>query len=182
MVHLDLSAAFDTIDHQIFISRLFKRTGVRSTDLSWFQSYLSGWSSQVDIAGNLSNPTTLEFGLPQESILFQLARSPNIMILLTIFMPMTYSYIFLFDPKTPGALDNALTKLQTCISNIRKWMVANKLKLNDSKTEFFVPASAHTLRNLPKCSAYRAPPDAQYDGGIVGQDRGLQQKKRTQLL
>ena len=54
-----------------------------------------------------------------------------------------------FDPKTPGALNNALTKLQTCISNIRKWMVANKLTLNDSKTEFFVAASAHNLRNLP---------------------------------
>ena len=60
MVLLDLSAAFDTIDHQIFISRLFKRTGVRSMVLSWFQSYLSGWSSQVDIAGKLSNPTTLQ--------------------------------------------------------------------------------------------------------------------------
>ena len=70
MVLLDLSsAAFDTTDHQnIFISRLFKRTGVRSTVLSWFQSYLSEWFSQVDIAGKLSNPTTLEFGLPQGSI------------------------------------------------------------------------------------------------------------------
>ena len=68
MILLDLSAAFDSIDHQIFVSRLFKRTGVRSTVLSWFQSYLSGWSSQVDIAGKLSNPTTLEFGLPQGSI------------------------------------------------------------------------------------------------------------------
>ena len=54
-----------------------------------------------------------------------------------------------FDPRTPGALENALTKLQTCISNIRKWMVANKLKLNDSKTEFFVAASAHNLRKFP---------------------------------
>ena len=68
MVLLDLSAAFDTIDHQIFVSRLFKRIGVRSTVLSWFQSYLSGWSSQVDIAGKLSNSTILEFGLPQGSI------------------------------------------------------------------------------------------------------------------
>ena len=37
MALLDISAAFDTIDHQILISRLFKRTGVRSTVLSWFQ-------------------------------------------------------------------------------------------------------------------------------------------------
>ena len=158
MVLLDLSAAFDTIDHQIFISRLFKRTGVRSTVLSWFQSYLSGWSSQVDIAGKLSNPTTLEFGLPQGSIVGPIGYSIYTLPVGEIACHYDINYHLYaddiqlyvsFDPRTPGALNNALSKLQTCISNIRKWMVANKLKLNDSKTEFFVAASAHNLRNLP---------------------------------
>ena len=158
MVLLDLSAAFDTIDHQIFISRLFKRTGVRSTVLSWFQSYLSGWSSQVDIAGKLSNPTTLEFGLPQGSIVGPIGYSIYTLPVGEIACHYDINYHLYaddiqlyvsFDPMTQGALNNALSKLQTCISNIRKWMVANKLKLNDSKTEFFVAASAHNLRNLP---------------------------------
>ena len=42
MVLLDLSAAFDTIDHDIFVSRLSSRIGVRSVALSWFKSYLVG--------------------------------------------------------------------------------------------------------------------------------------------
>ena len=68
MVLLDLSAAFDTIDHDIFVSRLSSRIGVRSVALSWFKSYLSGWSSQVDISGKLSSPKTSNFGLPQGSV------------------------------------------------------------------------------------------------------------------
>ena len=56
MVLLDLSAAFDTIDHDMFVSRLSSRMGVRSEVLTWFKSYLSGWSSQVDISGKLSSP------------------------------------------------------------------------------------------------------------------------------
>ena len=105
VVLLHQSAAFDTVDHEIFLSRLFKRIGVRSTALSWFQSYLSGWSSQVDIAGELSNPTNLEFGLPQGSIVGPIAYSIYTLpvgdiarhhgINCIIFMQMTYNYIFL---------------------------------------------------------------------------------------
>ena len=158
MVLLDLSAAFDTIDHQIFLSRLFKRTGVRSTVLSWFQSYLSGWSSQVDIAGQLSDSITLEFGLPQGSIVGPVGYSIYTLPVGEIARHFEINYhlyaddiqlYISFDPRTSGALDNALSKLQTCIENIKKWMVVNKLKLNDSKTEFFVAASAHNLRNFP---------------------------------
>ena len=158
MVLLDLSAAFDTIDHQIFISRLFNRIGVRSTVLSWFQSYLSGWSSQVDIGGTLSSPTTLEFGLPQGSIVGPIGYSIYTLPVGDIIRYHGINYhlyaddiqlYISFDPKTPGALDNALVKLQNCISDIRQWMVVNKLKLNNSKTEFFVAASAHNLRSLP---------------------------------
>ena len=158
MVLLDLSAAFDTIDHNIFISRLYNRIGVRSTVLSWFQSYLSGWTSQVDIDGTLSNPTTLEFGLPQGSIVGPIGYSIYTLPVGDIIRYHSVNYHFYADdiqlyissdPKNPGALDNALVKLQNCISDIRQWMIVNKLKLNDKKTEFFVAASSYNLRNLP---------------------------------
>ena len=107
----------------------------------------------------MSNPTTLEFGLPQGSIVGPIGYSIYTLPVGEIACHYDINYHLYaddiqlyvsFDPRTPGALNNALSKLQTCISNIRKWMVANKLKLNDSKTEFFVAAaSAHNLRNLP---------------------------------
>ena len=55
-----------------------------------------------------------------------------------------------FDPRSPEALENVLTKLQSCISDMKQWIMVNKLKLNDTKMDFFfVAASAHNLRNLP---------------------------------
>ena len=59
---LDLSAAFDTIDHNILISRLSQRICVKGPALDWFCSYLTDWSTQVDIVGQLSDPVTMQFG------------------------------------------------------------------------------------------------------------------------
>ena len=67
-VLLDLSAAFDTIDHNILISRLSQQICVKGPALDWFRSCLADWSTQVDIAGHLSEPIISQFGLPQGSV------------------------------------------------------------------------------------------------------------------
>ena len=64
-VLLDLSAAFDTIDHGILLERLRSAFGVRDMALSWFASYLSGRTQQVSIDGTLSTKFDLECGVPQ---------------------------------------------------------------------------------------------------------------------
>lgn len=69
LVLLDLSAAFDTIDHGILLERLRSAFGVRDTALSWFASYLSGRTQQVSIDGTLSTKFDLECGVPQGSCL-----------------------------------------------------------------------------------------------------------------
>ncbi|XP_041464611.1 uncharacterized protein LOC121415475 [Lytechinus variegatus] len=51
----------------------------------------------------------------------------------------------MFVPTDPVAVDTAIHKLSCCITEIHDWMKANKLKLNDAKTEFFVSASPHHL-------------------------------------
>ena len=56
------------IDHEILLSRLSTRIGVSGSALDWFRSYLTGWSSRVDIASELSDPITANFGLPQGSV------------------------------------------------------------------------------------------------------------------
>ena len=63
-------------------------------------------------------------------------------------MPMTLKYIFLFNPKIPGNSESALAKLKDCISEVQQWMLVNKLKLNQDKTEFLLIASPNHHRLL----------------------------------
>ncbi|KXJ21300.1 putative RNA-directed DNA polymerase from transposon X-element [Exaiptasia diaphana] len=69
LVLLDLSSAFDTIDHEALISRLQCRYGISGTALKWFRSYLIGRSQQVAIKDSLSQEKNLQFGVPQGSVL-----------------------------------------------------------------------------------------------------------------
>ena len=57
-----------------------------------------------------------------------------------------------FDPRIPGAAELALAKLSACIKEIHQWMTINMLKLNESKTEFFVVASSYFLKTLKNVS------------------------------
>ena len=66
---LDLSAAFDTVDHSILLSRLRDRFGVKGTGLAWFESYLTSRKQFVQVSGCRSTQRSLERGVPQGSVL-----------------------------------------------------------------------------------------------------------------
>ena len=65
---LDLSKAFDLIDHNLLIRKL-KIYGLSQRSLDWFNSYLSGRKQVVSANGTLSNPLKIQTGVPQGSIL-----------------------------------------------------------------------------------------------------------------
>ena len=69
LVLLDLSAAFDTIDHEKLLHRLETRFGINGTTLDWFRSYLSNRSQAVRINNSSSEKMYLNFGVPQGSVL-----------------------------------------------------------------------------------------------------------------
>ena len=66
---LDLSAAFDTSDHQILLSHLNSVFSVQSTALQWFQSYLSDRYQSTSVNNSSSSPSQLMYSVPQGSVL-----------------------------------------------------------------------------------------------------------------
>ncbi|XP_072019111.1 uncharacterized protein [Amphiura filiformis] len=68
LVLLDLSAAFDTIDHDLLTSRLATSYGLRGLVLNWFDSYLKNRTNRVSISGTLSDEQSVDFGVPQGSV------------------------------------------------------------------------------------------------------------------
>jgi len=69
LILLDLSSAFDKIDHSILLHRLQNRFGFHDTALEWITSYLTNRSQSVIIDGKSSKPRHLACGVPQGSVL-----------------------------------------------------------------------------------------------------------------
>ncbi len=69
LVLLDLSAAFDTVDHNILLERLENWVGLSGMALKWFRSYLEGRGYYVSIGEHKSKWTSMTCGVPQGSIL-----------------------------------------------------------------------------------------------------------------
>ena len=159
IVLLDLSAAFDTVDHGLLIQRLQNDIGVSETALGCFKSYLNSRSSCVSIDSVFSEQSKLIYGVPQGSVIgpvqFVIYTQPMGAIIRKHNVDFhsyadDYQLYVSFNPKLPGAAETALHKLQHCISDIKTWMNKNKLKLNNDKTEFFIAGTYQSLNKLPK--------------------------------
>ena len=152
---LDLSAAFDTIDHTILLDRLNVHYGISELALGWFKSYLSRRTHSVKVGNTLSHPAALQYGVPQGSvlgpILFSLYTNPISSIIHShssinhhFYADDTQLYITL----TPTNFSHSIQKLKNCLSDIQNFMSANKLKLNPEKTEFILIGSKNNRKQL----------------------------------
>ena len=93
---LDLSAAFDTTDHNILITRLRGTFGCSGTVLEWFISYLSCRTQSVFV-GHESTPSVLKCGVPQISVLGPLLFTLYTHPLSTVICQSGISYHFFAD-------------------------------------------------------------------------------------
>ena len=144
---LDLSAAFDTIDDKILLSRLSQNLGLCDTALNWFQSYLAERKQSVMINGTKSKMVPLNCGVPQGSvlgpILFTIYLLPlgNIIRKYGLKFHMYADDSQLYTTFSMPTVNSSVSSMQLAINDIRQWYAANMLKLNDEKTEMLVIGS-----------------------------------------
>ena len=154
LVLLDLSAAFDTVDHSILQCRLSERFGVNGSALKWVASYLESRKQFVVVNGTRSEEHTLDCNVPQGSVLgpgfFGDYTSPIGDIFrkheIGFHLYADDTQVYLCFP--PDQENSARQKLELCIAEVRSWMARNFLKLNDEKTDFMVVGSKYHLSKV----------------------------------
>ena len=157
LIMLDLSAAFDTIDHSIMLETLQRDCGVQGVALKWFKSYLEGRKQQVLFNGELSSYNELKYGVPQGSclgpVLFTIYVAPLFKIISKHLICVhgyadDHQLYTSFKPCSVTNRDSAIKQMELCIKEVRQWMLVNKLKINDNKTELIVIGGRQQLSKL----------------------------------
>ena len=157
LVALDLSVAFNTVNHNILLSILSNKYGIKGEALKWFDEYLHPRSFMVAINGAYSKERNLEVSVPQGSCaganIFNLYCSPLQDIVpedlqLSGFAD-DHSVRKAFKAGNTNTERSTISNLETCLLSIKKWMDETWLKMNPSKTEFIY--FGHS-RQLPKCT------------------------------
>ena len=148
LVLLDLSAAFDTVDHDRLLAVLNSRIGITGAALSWFESYLKGRTQHVAIKNVQSSMTKLKCGVPQGSVLGPVLFTTYLLPLGDILRKFGVQFhcyaddTQLYIPFSQN--DNScLGSIEECVSEIQIWMKANFLKLNAEKTEMIILSSPY---------------------------------------
>ena len=186
-VMIDLSKAFDTIDHSIVLDKLCAY-GARGTELMWFADYLSGRSQQVMLNGVTSEWSKVVKGVPQGSIL-----GPLLFIIFVNDLPdvVEHSTVNLYaddtaiytsgkDPGEVGLL------LEQDLHRVANWITSNRLMMNVAKTQLMV-VSSRSKQQLAESVRVRIGEEelsrqdsVKYLGGEI--DRGLCWKQHIEMV
>ncbi len=157
LVIFDPSAAFDTVDHRIMLERLKSSFGIQDQVLKWFTSYLSNHSQFISVNRGTSEHFELKNGVPQGSclgpLLFVLYVSKLLQILENHF-PDAHAFAddnqlyVSFQPDSMSKQLSGVTVMENCTDDIKTWMLNDKLKLNDGKTNVLIIGTRQQLEKV----------------------------------
>ena len=142
---LELSAAFDTVDHGILLRRLNTSFGIRGKVLEWFS--LLGRSQRILFDGVKSDSFDLRFGVPQGSCLGTLllvVYASKLFEITKAHLPDAHCFaddtqLYLsFKPNSPTDQAEVVCAMERCISDLRKWMYLNRLKIMIIRLNFLL--------------------------------------------
>ena len=156
LVLLDMSAAFDTVDH-LLLERLSSKFGFTGGASSWFRSYLSQRSQRIAIRGTVSEKFDVPHGVPQGSclgpLLFTIYAS-KLFDVIEKHLPISHCYAddtqlyIAFSPTEERGESDAVIAMERCIEDIRVWMSKDKLIMNADKTEFLLIGTRQQLAKV----------------------------------
>jgi len=141
MLFLDLSAAFDLVDHSILSQRLTITNGVQGTVISWLESFLSNRTMSVSHY-SASKTASVTRGVPQGSVLGPLLFSLFTADIQAIVMRHDLKIhifaddILVYGSTTTKDLPSFTSRISLCFDDIKSWLTSNRLKLNTEKTKF----------------------------------------------
>lgn len=167
LILLDLSAAFDTIDHSILLNRLSTSFGVSDSALSLLTSYLSCRTHSVLIGQESSATLSLTRGVPQGSVLgpllFTLYTTPisHIIDSLCLQFHLYADDTQLYLSFVSSDAEQSLCRLSSALDKVFSWFCVNRLSVNPSKTEYLligtlqqrskIHTSSVCFQSLPLC-------------------------------
>ena len=154
LIGQDISAAFDTISHDILLKRMKGRFGVSEVALDWLRSYVTGRKQFVKLDRHTSSTVECTSGVSQGSvlgpILFTLYTAP-VGDVITSHGVGYHQYADdtqLFYALSASEIDSKLTIIEECSKAVKQWFLENDLLLNADKSEVMLVSTAAQLRKM----------------------------------
>ena len=151
MFMLDLSAAFDTVHHQVLKEELMK-IGIQDSALAWISNYLDSRFFRVEINDQSSQKVPLQQGVPQGSVLGPVLFLLYVRGLGKLFADASVSHQQFADDsqgyEVIGSVQVSIPKILSLILKIKQWLAGKFQKLNEDKTKFMLIGSKKKLKNL----------------------------------
>lgn len=148
-LYLDLSKAFDYVNHSILLKKL-KQYNFSNESILWFSSYLTNRCQLVQINNTRSSLRNIKTGVPQGSLL-----GPILFLFyindLPLYLERCNTHLYADDGTLycfSKSVDELEASLQLDLNNAVRWCDDNKMKLNVQKTTCMLIASNHILRNI----------------------------------